>query len=113
MNHRDAQPKAVLTARYKRWRGVMVELVYQNFHNQGSRYDDIGLWGVMRDMGHDLGVNQARALLIELKESGYLRFKAVKNDYTNETEISEIEITPDGCKVAERLKPDDSILILG
>lgn len=113
MSHRDTQPKAVMTARLKRWRGVMLELVYQNFHDQGSRYEDLGLFGVMADLGHNPGFNKGRALLMELKEAGYLRFKSVKNDYTEETEISEIEITPDGCKVVEKLKNDDSVLILG
>ena len=99
-------------ARLRRWRGVILEFVYKGLNDQDSRLDDITLYGMMQDFGHGVGLNQVRALLQHLREAGYLRFGQNKNTYTNETEISKIEITSEGCKVVEKIRKDDSILIL-
>jgi hypothetical protein len=79
---------------------------------RSSRMDDLTLFGMMQDFNHGIGLNQVRGLLHELRGAGYLKFDAARNTYSGETEISKIEITPDGCKVVEKIKKDESILIL-
>jgi hypothetical protein len=98
---------------HRRWRGVILEFIYNGLHDQSSRLDDLTLLGMMRDFGHDVGLNKVRALLMELEDAGYLRFAAKKNDLTNETEISKIEITIGGIRVVEKYEPNDWIQILG
>jgi hypothetical protein len=99
-------------AQFKRWRGAILGYVYSGLHDGEHRMDDLTLFGMMQDFNHGIGLNQVRGLLHELRGGGYLKFDAARNTYTGETEISKIEITPDGCKVVEKIKKDDSILIL-
>jgi hypothetical protein len=95
-----------------RWRGVVLELVYGAFQKREPRYDYIMLWGMMRELGHDLGLNDVIFVLRQLRDRGYLRMKENRNKWTNDTEITEIEIVPQGCDVVEKLKSDDAVTIL-
>ena len=100
-------------AQFKRWRGLIMGYVYQGLHAQASRLDDLTLLGMLRDFGHSgVGLNHVRALLIELRDANYLRFRAEKNDWSGETEISQIEITAVGCKLLEKVVRDESVQIL-
>src|SRR5262245_49168745 len=104
--------KFIDTAKLRRWRGVILEMVWQNHHDQGTRYDYSSLWAMMREFGHDIGLNTVLTLLQDLKDSGHLTFREKKNDWTNDVEISEIEITRAGRNVVEKITKDDAIQIL-
>src|SRR5260221_13749105 len=95
-----------VTAFRKRWRGVILELVYDGHTKQESRLDDLTLWGLMRDLSHDVGQNDVRTLLQQLCEMKCLRFKLEKNDASNEVRISEIEITRGGILLVEKEEKD-------
>jgi hypothetical protein len=96
----------------KRWRGVVLELVYDGHRKQESRMDDLALWGFMRDLGQDVGQMDVRTLLQELAEMKYLRIRQDKNDLTNETCISEIEITRGGIVLVEKEDKDPLVRVL-
>jgi hypothetical protein len=96
----------------KRWRGAILELVYDGHCKQESRLDDLMLWGLMRDLRHDVGQNDVRTMLQQLGEMQYLRFKLEKNDLTNEVRLLEIEITRNGIALVEKVKTDELVRIL-
>jgi hypothetical protein len=96
----------------KRWRGVILELVYDGHIKQESRLDDLTLWGLMRDLSHDVGQNDVRTLLQQLCEMKYLRFKLERNDVTNEARMSEIEVTRAGIALVEKEEKDSLVRVL-
>jgi hypothetical protein len=96
----------------KRWRGVILELIYDGHIKQESRLDDLTLWGLMRDLSHDIGQNEVRTLLQQLCEMKYCRFRLGKNDATNEVRISEIEITRGGILLVEKEGTDPLVRVL-
>jgi hypothetical protein len=95
----------------KRWRGVVLELVYDGHSKQESRLDDLALWGLMRDLGHDVGQMDVRTLLQELGEMKYLRFRQERNDLTSEVRIFAIEITRGGIALIENKNEDKDALV--
>jgi hypothetical protein len=96
----------------KRWRGLILELVYDGHIKQESRMDDLALWGFMRDLGQDVGQNDVRTLLQQLSEMKYLRFVSQKNDVTNETRMYEIEILRGGILLVEKEDKDALVRVL-
>jgi hypothetical protein len=96
----------------KRWRGAVLELVYDGHSKQESRLDDLGLWGLMRDLGHDVGQNDVRTVLQELGAMKYLKFRQDKNDLTNEMRICEIEILRNGIALVEKEERDALVRVL-
>jgi hypothetical protein len=96
----------------KRWRGVILELIYDGHIKQESRLDDLTLWGLMRDLSHDIGQNEVRTLLQQLGEMKCCRFRLGRNDATNEVRISEIEITRGGILLVEKEERDPLVRVL-
>jgi len=103
---------ALATALKKRWRGVILELVYNGHENQESRLDDLTLWGLMRDLSHDVGQNDVLTLLQQLGDMKYLSFKLERNPATNAVRISEIEITRGGILLVEKEEKDPLVRVL-
>jgi hypothetical protein len=96
----------------KRWRGVILELVYDGHIKQESRLDDLTLWGLMRDLSHDVGQNDVRTLLQQLCEMRLLRFKLDRNDASNEVRMLEIEVTRAGIALVEKVEKDPLVRVL-
>jgi len=97
----------------KRWRGLVLELVYDGHRKQESRLDDLTLWGLMRDLGHgDVSQSDVITLLQDLRDRRYLRFNQEKNDYSGRITISQIEITPEGRDLVEKIRTSDAVRIL-
>jgi hypothetical protein len=96
----------------KRWRGVVLEIVYDGHQKQESRLDDLVLWGMMRDLGHDVGQSEVLTLLQYLQAAKYLTFKQDRDKITNVVRISQIEITPEGCALVEKERTDPMVHVL-
>lgn len=97
----------------KRRRGLILELVYDGHRKQESRLDHLMLWGLMQDLGqNDVSQNEVVTLLQDLRDRKYLRFKQQKNDWDGRVSISEIEITPEGRDLVEKLKSNDAVRVL-
>jgi hypothetical protein len=96
----------------KRWRGLILELVYDGHIKQESRMDDLALWGLMRDLGQDVGQNDVRTLLQQLSDMKYVRFRSQKNDATNENRMFEIEIVRGGVALVEKEERDPLVRVL-
>ena len=90
------------TALVKRWRGVIVELVYDGHRKQESRLDDLTLWGLMRDLLHDVSQSDVLTMLQDLKKMGFVDFRQERNNFSGEVRIREIELTGQGLLLAER-----------
>jgi hypothetical protein len=85
-----------------RWRGIVLELVYDAFRKKEPRYDYVMLWGMMRKLGQDLGLNDVIFVLRQLQDRGYVDFTEEKNKFTNETRITDVVIVPyDGVALPE------------
>ena len=100
------------SASMKRWRGVIVELVYDGHRKQESRMDALVLWGLMRDLGHDVSQNDVLTLCQDLKKMGFLDFQQERLPLNNEVRISQIELTGDGLLLAEQEKHHPLVRIL-
>jgi hypothetical protein len=95
-----------------RWRGIVLELVYDAFRKKEPRYDYVMLWGMMRKLGQDLGLNDVIFVLRQLQDRGYVDFTEEKNKFTNETRITDVVIEPKGCDLVEQLSKDPAVTIL-
>lgn len=96
----------------RRWRGQALELIYASFRNRGPAIDHIMLFGMMQQLGQDLGVNDVIFVLRQLHDRGYVEYVETKNRYTNEVSISQLKITPSGCDLVERSAEDPAVLVL-
>jgi hypothetical protein len=97
----------------KRLRGTILELVNEGHQQQRSRMDDVVLWGVLRKLQYDVGMNDVRTVLQDVKDRGYLVFQEDRNRKTNELRISLIMITPRGRDVVEGTILDPAVHVLG
>ncbi|ABF42405.1 hypothetical protein Acid345_3404 [Candidatus Koribacter versatilis Ellin345] len=97
----------------RRWRGAILEYVYNGHRHQQSRMDGVALWGMMQDFGHMASLNDVITMLQQLRDREYLTFEETRNKYTNEISITKIQITPEGCDLVEGLvKEDPAVRIL-
>jgi hypothetical protein len=99
-------------AQRKRWRGMILELVYDGHQKQESRLDHLTLWAMMRDLGQDVGQAEVLTLLQTLGSMQYLTFKQRRDDLTNQVRISEIEVTARGMAVVEKEQRDPLVHVL-
>ena len=100
------------TASLKRWRGVILELVYDGHRKQQSRLDYLSLWGLMRDLGHDVGLNDVITLCQQLRDRGHMTYREERNRFTNQVELYELQISPKGCDLIEKNVPADPAILL-
>ena len=102
-----------LGVRAKRLRGVILKLIRINQKNRGARLDDILLWSNLRDLQHDVGLNEVRTALNDLHDSGYLTYKELRDDETNKVSYHKLKIEPGGVKVVEGISTDPSVEVVG
>ncbi len=102
-----------LGVRAKRLRGVILKLIRINQKNRGARMDDIMLWSNLRDLQHDVGINEVRTALNDLKDSGYLDYKEIRDDHTNAVSYHKLRIEPAGVKLVEGISTDPSVEVVG
>jgi DNA-binding PadR family transcriptional regulator len=90
--------------RTRRLKGAILELVCENHDQQGARYELISLWGVMERLRYDVGRNEVATALQDLKDRGYLTFVQSKDDDTKRVNIDQIQITPKGRDLVNRIE---------
>jgi hypothetical protein len=95
----------------KRYRGVILQVVYNNHADQLSRMDDLELWGFFQGINVHIGQNAVLSLLQDLGGRGYLTFQEKQNRISGRCEISLIEITGPGRNLVERIATDPAVLI--
>ena len=96
----------------RRLRGVILKLVRINQKNRVARMDDIDLWSNLRDLQHDVGINEVRTALNDLKDLDYLDYKEVRNDFTNKISYHKLRIEPKGVKLVEGISTDPSVEVV-
>lgn len=94
----------------KRIRGVIVEVLYTRHSAQQHRVDHIALWHIMLDLGCDLGENDCLTQLQDLNDRGYVKYESKRNQLTNRTEISMIQLTSRGRDLREGTFQDPAVL---
>ena len=94
-----------------RYRGVILQVVYNNHADQMARMDDLELWGFLQGVNVHIGQNAVLSLLQDLRERGYLKFVDKQNRISGRTEISLIEICSPGRNLVERIAVDPAVLI--
>lgn len=102
-----------LGVRARRLRGVILKLIRINQKNRVPRMDDIDLWGNLRDLQHDVGINEVRTALNDLKDSSYIDYKELRDDDTNAVSYHKIRIEPAGVKLVEGISTDPSVEVVG
>lgn len=97
----------------KRLRGKILELVLDGHRKQLSRYDDVSLWSMLRDLGwKDLSLNELLTACQDLKARGYLTFHFDKNKRTGEVILTQIEIQPIGVDLFEGTREDPAVTLI-
>jgi hypothetical protein len=96
----------------RRWRGLALELIYESFRNHGRAIDHVMLWGMMQQLGQDLGGFDVIFVLRQMKDRRYIEYVESRNRLTNEVSLSQLKITPAGCDLVEKSAEDPAILLL-
>ncbi len=94
----------------KRRRGIILKLVRQGHEAQMSRMDDFEVYAMMQELGQSVGRDQVLTLLQDLQVLEYLDFDSSNNERTGRTELSEIELSPNGLRFVTRGKSNDDVL---
>ncbi len=93
----------------KRVRGAIVDMLYVRHQMQQSRVDHVQLWHMLRDIGHDIGENDAITQVQDLGDRGYLTFTSTRNRFTNRTSITLIQLTARGRDLKEETIVDPAV----
>jgi DNA-binding PadR family transcriptional regulator len=94
-----------------RHRGVILQFIDSNHFQQLSRMDDVEMWGMMMDMGYRVGQDYVMTLLQDLSDRGYVSFQTEMNRRSGRTHLNQIQITPRGRDVVNRLIQDPAVLV--
>lgn len=98
--------------RAQQLRGVILKLIRINQKNRGPRMDDMILWGNLRDLQHDVGINEVRTALNDLHDLAYLDYKELHNDFTNAVSYHKLRIESKGVKLVEGISTDPSVEVV-
>ncbi|HWR37022.1 MAG TPA: hypothetical protein VN622_14260 [Clostridia bacterium] len=96
----------------KRLRGQVLEILYANHRAQRPRLDSLTLWGALRRLLWDLGRNDVRTVLQDLKRRGYVSYTTQRDKDTNRETMSQIMIEPKGTDLVEGPPPTDDAIRL-
>lgn len=97
------------TAQVKRIRGVIVEVLYARHQAQRSRVDHVLLWGIMRDLGCDVGENDVLTQLQDMSDRGYVRYDEKRDRRSNRMNLSAIQLTSKGRDLCEQTIHDPAV----
>lgn len=95
----------------KRHRGVALQFIYDNHRQQLPAMDDVELWGLMMDLGYNVGQDDVLGLLQELSDRGYVKYKSSTNRFTGRVRLNALGITPAGRDLIERTREDAAVLV--
>lgn len=92
-------------------REAILKLIYQKHERQEHRYDDQRLLFALDQLSFRLYLDAVHTLLQELSDSRYVTYSENREQLRKNGElyISDIQLTPDGRKIVEKLKRDPSI----
>jgi hypothetical protein len=102
---------AITPQQLQRMRGVILELVYEGHSRQEGRLDDLTLFCLLSDLKFDISRNTTLTLLQNLRDRDYLKFKQERNDVTGQVTAREIQITPKGSDLVEKIATDPAVRI--
>ena len=98
------------TAKAKRLRGAILELLRTNHDGQQSRFDSSALWSALvRGLGFDAGRHEVKTVLQDLCARGYVTYREKRDKETNEVSIWQIELTPRGRDILEETIEDPAV----
>ena len=98
------------TAKAKRLRGAILELLRTNHDGQQARFDSTSLWSALvRGLGFDASRNEVKTTLQDLCGRQYVIFQEKKNKDTGEVSIWQIELTPKGRDLLEETIIDAAV----
>ncbi len=93
-----------------RRRGTMLKFIRQGHEKQLSRMDDFDIYGMMQDVGMQMGRKEIITMLQDLCVIGYIKYVQSFDEEHERTKLSEIELTPQGLAVTVRRKSNDEVL---
>lgn len=100
------------TAKAKRLRGAILELLRTNHDGQAARFDSTALWSALvRGLCFDASRNEVKTTLQDLRGRGYVNFAERKNLDTGDVSMWQIELTPRGRDLLEETINDAAVEI--
>jgi len=98
----DARTKRVM-------RGTILKLTYQKHERQETRFMMRTLMAALDDLAFRVYEDLVMELLQDLGDRGYLRFTEIKDRKKGTVLISEIQLTPAGRNIVERINNDPAV----
>src|SRR3989304_1641916 len=90
-------------------RGTGLKLTYQKHELQEHRSRDETLLIALDQLSFNVHLDLVRELIQDLGDRDYLKFNSTRNRKTGEMVISEIQLTPDGRDLVERIRTDQAV----
>lgn len=90
-------------------RGTILRLVYGNHHGQQARLEAVVVANALRRMTWEVDLDFVLTQLQYLREKGYLRYQDKWDETLVRPHIYEIEITPSGHDLVERVRKDEGV----
>jgi hypothetical protein len=90
-------------------RGLILTLVYVNHRRQGARLTSTVIRGTLQREGYQFSRNDVLAMLQDLKDRDYLRYRQMRGD-DERLFIFEIEITSSGRDLVDGYETDQAVL---
>ena len=94
----------------KRFRGAILSLLCEGHNAQRSRMDDVAMAHALQSLAWDVGLNDVLTTLQYMRGRGWITYRELKNRITNRTELSQIELLPDGRDLVEQTSSSDLVL---
>ena len=98
------------TAKMKRLRGTILEILRTNHDQQSSRFDSSALWSALvRGLGFDASKNEVNTAIQDLCARDYVTCRQKRDDRTGDVFITQIELTPKGRDLLEETHTDPAV----
>jgi len=97
--------------RIRRFRGQVLTMLCGIHNSQQSRLNDVNLTRMLQGMAIECGIKDVVTVLQDMHERDWVTYRSYFNEITNRTELSKIEIRPDGRDICEQTTTSPAVLL--
>jgi hypothetical protein len=98
------------TNEIRTFRAEILTLLCVRHRNQMHRFHDAGLCKALQGMAIECTVYDVVTCLQDMADRDWVRFRSFYNRISNRTELSEIEIRPEGRDLCEQTRTHEALL---
>jgi hypothetical protein len=95
----------------RKLRGEILKLLCGNHNMQKSRMDDVLITRLLQGMAFDVEIADIVTVLQYMAQRDWVKFRQVRNPLTQRTELSQIEVLPDGRDIVEQTTMNSAVLL--